>query len=293
LILGFLKYVLRVLLPHGDARLELVEDKSSEHDLGAITPSVAIIIPTRDKVELLSKCVSSILEKTSYPNFKIVIVDNMSTELETAEYLAKIAEAGVAILKYRLPFNFSAICNLAVQFTTEEYVCFLNNDTEVIEPRWLSHLVDHQIGTDAGVVGSILKYPDGSIQHAGIALNHRGVAGHVPAAKLMSGASKELEGGVCHEVSAVTFACALISRGLFNLLGPMDEAFRVGLNDVDYCLRASEAGFKNIVCSRSFLIHHESATRIKPRSLMGLPRALSEVIRFLRKWPKITERFYK
>jgi glycosyltransferase involved in cell wall biosynthesis len=151
-------------------------EKSSTNQI--FEPKVSIIIPTRDKPKLLRACIESIRENTNYSNYELLIVDNSSIEPETKDLLAQYEPEGVSILQYPGTFNYSAICNFAATKATGDYLCFLNNDTEVITKNWLSSMVDHASKSSTGLVGAILSYPNKSIQHMGIALGYTGIAGH-------------------------------------------------------------------------------------------------------------------
>jgi GT2 family glycosyltransferase len=180
----------------------------------------------------------------------------------------------VRIIEYPQKFNYSAICNLAALNSTAEYLCFLNNDTEVIEPDWLGNLVDHASQSNIGVVGSLLLYPDSTIQHAGIALGSTGVAGHPYSGDTQKMAN--LQG--CFSVSGATFACVVIAANKFNEIGGLDELLPVGLNDVDFCVRAAKAGLLNLVCTRNVLFHAESKSRKSMKSMVGAFRAVRDVL---------------
>lgn len=254
-------------------------DHSGHHSSIHVGPVVTIVIPTKDKIKLLRACIESIIERTSYANYEILVVDNQSIELETQAYLDALVSEKIRVLRYPHPFNFSKILNFASREAAGEIFCFLNNDTEVIESDWLAHLVDHAIFPEIGVVGALLRYPSGTIQHAGIALGYSGVAGHPFAG------SREisLPRSSCFEVSAVTFACAIVTRLNFEKLSGLDEKLPVGLNDVDFGARSSIAGLHNIVCTRANLIHHESQTRRRMQSVLGAVRAFRDVLYFAKK----------
>lgn len=257
-------------------------DRREDHQKQESIPSVTVVIPTRDKADLLKACVESVLGKTSYPNFKVVVVNNQSIEQSTLAYLEELKPRGITVLDFPKPFNFSEIANFASANDASEFLCFLNNDTEVLEPNWLSHLVDHALAPEVGLVGSKLLYGNGAVQHFGIALGFTGAAGH-PYSGIQS---QELPEGLdesCFEVSGVTFACALVSRENYISLGGLDVKFRVGLNDVDFALRLKEINKKSIVCARSGLTHHESRSRNSMTSLQGATQALMEVIEFTRR----------
>jgi GT2 family glycosyltransferase len=233
----------------------------------------------------LSKCIQSVKAKTTYPNFEILVVDNQSHEPASFELFSKLKDQGVRVLDFDQPFNYSAISNLAVDNASGDYICLLNNDTEVISSNWLSSMMVHAARTSTGFVGSVLLTLSGSVQHAGLALGFAGIAEHAYAGAQMNRVEPKEAVSTCHEVEAVTFACALISKKKYLALGGLDETFSVGLNDVDACVKASESGLTNILCSNAVLTHIESATRPKALSAKGAYRALSEVRRFLAKHP--------
>jgi GT2 family glycosyltransferase len=241
-------------------------------------PKVSIIIPTRDKSELLSKCVDSVRAKTKYSNYEILIVNNMSSDVSTLSLLEGYQKSGIRVLNYSEPFNYSKICNLAAAESDGEMLCFLNNDTEILSENWLSSMVNHASEGDTGVVGGVLTYPDGSIQHMGVALGYTGVAGH-PYRGLSP--DKCLPAG-CYEVSCVTFACAVVSKRKFQDIGGLDENYPFGFNDVDFCVRSTSAGYKNIMCLEARLTHSESQTRKRTLTFAGATQAAKDVVRFLR-----------
>ena len=255
------------------------KDHNSHSTNTSLEPKVSIIIPTRDKPKLLRACIESIRENTNYSNYELLIVDNSSIESETKDLLDQYESEGVSILKYPGVFNYSAICNFAATKATGDYLCFLNNDTEVVSKNWLSSMVDHASVSGTGLVGAVLSYPNGSIQHSGIALGYTGIAGHP-----YRGESKqEFVPESCFQVSAVTFACALISASKFREMGAMDEKFPSGFNDVDISIRSSNHNYNNIVCVKAELIHREAQTRPKSLSLKGFSQAVGDVFFILRK----------
>jgi GT2 family glycosyltransferase len=264
-------------------RLSHLVSFDSDHDAVSATttlePKVSIIIPTKDKAKLLRACIESIRENTNYSNYELIIVDNSSRERETKHLLAQYESEGVSIPKYPGDFNYSAICNFAATKATGDYLCFLNNDTEVVSVNWLSSMVEHASKESNGLVGAVLSYPNGSIQHTGIALGYTGIAGHP-----YRGESKgECVPESCFQVCAVTFACALISTRKFWEIGALDENFPSGFNDVDISIRSSNHDYNNIVCVKAELIHREAQTRPKSQSLSGFSRAVTDVIGILRK----------
>jgi len=257
----------------------------SAESISQTPPLVTIIIPTRDKADLLDRCIQSVKEKTAYKNFEILVVDNQSREQASFELFSKLKSEGVRLLSFDRPFNYSAISNLAVNHANGDYICLLNNDTEVISSNWLSSMISHATNASTGFVGSILLSPGGAIQHAGLALGFAGIAEHAFAGQAVDQVEPQEAVSTCHAVEAVTFACALISKEKYLYLGGLDERFAVGLNDVDACIRASKSGFTTVLCSKAVLTHVESATRPKALSARGALRAFSEVRKFLAKHP--------
>lgn len=247
-------------------------------------PKVSILIPTRDSLDLIRNCVTSVIGITSYPNYEILILDNDSVEPETKEYFSTIADSRVRIVLTPGPFNYSKIMNSGVNFSTGELICALNNDTVILESTWLADMVSHLAATEVGVVGALLKYPNGAIQHAGIALGYSGTAGHVFAGQFPNKAQEQ--NGIttrCYPVSAATFACALTAKSSWVRVGGLDESLKVGLNDVDYCLRLKKIGLGTVICTKSPVIHLESQSRKSMKSIAGFTRAAVDVIRFNQK----------
>ena len=242
---------------------------------------VCIIIPARDGIPLLSRCVESIVSKTSYTDYEIVIVNNDSETPEAREYFAKLRHR---LLHFRGPFNFSAINNFAVEKTQCPWLLFLNNDVEVIEPDWLSVMVEHVQRQEVGAVGARLLYPDGTVQHAGVVLGVGGIAQHAfrdfPAED--PGVNRQLQ--VTRNYSSVTGACLLTRRDVFEEVGGFDEErLPVTFNDVDLCLKMRRAGYLVVYTPFAKLYHHESATR--RRSVEALE---TDVMR--ERWPDLLAR---
>ena len=252
-------------------------------------PKVSIVIPTRDKSDLLKRCVDSIMQYTTETNFELVIVDNKSTENSTVVYLDGLSKLGITVLSYPKSFNYSAICNMAAEKATGEYLCFLNNDTEVLEPNWLSSMVDHASQPLVGLVGAVLTFPDGKLQHMGVALGYTGVAGHPGRGEDPKSSLPEH----CFQVSAITFACAVISADKFKSLGGLSEEFPVAFNDVDISIRATNSNLVNVVCTRAHLLHGESQTRSRTQSFGGLFQGMRDVLMLIRVHNRsLTENFF-
>ena len=241
-------------------------------------PEVTIIIPTRDRIDLLRPCLASIQTLTNYPKYRILVLDNDSKEPESHKFFSAIESEVITVTPAPGEFNYSKIMNHGVDAANTDLVCLLNNDTVVQSPHWLTDMVSHIEESSVGLVGGLLTYPGGSIQHAGIALGYRGLAGHVFAGQMPGRSTPATEH--CYEVSATTFACALTSRQLWNELQGLDEDFKVGLNDVDFGLRLSAAGHKTVVCSHAQLVHLESKSRKSMRALKGASQAITEVLNF-------------
>lgn len=235
--------------------------------LPAKLPLVSLIIPTRDGLEELRTCIESICEKTTYPNYEILVVDNQSTCSHTLAYLQEL-ETGmrhgerIRVLSYNHPFNYSAINNFAVQHANGEVLGLINNDVEVISPEWLSEMVSHAIRPNIGCVGAKLYYPDGSIQHAGVVLGIGGVAGH--SHKYFPGSAEGYFGRLraIHNVSAVTGAVLVVEKKIYENLGGLNiVGLPVAFNDVDFCIKVQKAGYMNLWTPFGELYHHESKTR--------------------------------
>jgi len=226
-------------------------------------PLVSIVVPTRDGIAVLRQCVESVLSLTAYSRYELLIVDNQSTDAATLAYLVDVGRRpGVRVLPYRKPFNFSAINNFAAREAAGELLCLLNNDTQVITPGWLDEMAGHLLQEGVGVVGAKLYYPDGRVQHGGVTVGPGGCANH-----LHAGVGRN-DPGYCgrallaQECSAVTAACLLTRRDLYQKLGGLNERWLpVTFNDVDFCLRAWNAGYRVIYTPHAELFHHESATR--------------------------------
>ena len=231
-------------------------------------PRVSIIIPTKDSADRLKKCIDSIKKKTSYKNYEIIVINNNSTEDRTFEYLEEISKSpDITILKYDIPFNFSAINNFAALNSNGEYLLFLNNDTEVISDDWLSAMIEHAQRKEVGAVGCKLLYPDNTIQHAGLILGisgipgKAGVGGHSHKHILDAAPGYYGRPHVIQNLSAVTAACVMIRKNTFNEIGGFDEKFAVAFNDVDLCLNIRDKGYLIVYTPYAVLYHHESLSR--------------------------------
>ena len=242
---------------------------------------VCIIIPVRDAIPLLSRCIDSIVKKTSYPDYEIVIVNNDSQSEEARDYFSRTTHR---LLHFQGPFNFSAINNFAVEQTQCPWLLFLNNDVEVIDSDWLGVMVEHVQRPEVGAVGARLLYPNNTIQHAGVVLGVGGIAQHAfrgfPAED--PGVNRQLQ--VTRNYSSVTGACMMTRREVFDEVGGFDEErLPVTFNDVDLCLKMRRAGYLIVYTPFAKLYHHESASR--RRSVEALE---TDVMR--ERWPDLLER---
>ena len=226
-------------------------------------PKVSIIIPTKDRIDLLSVCINGLLHNTDYENVEILIIDNESQEEKTREYfdsLEKIEK--IRIVSFPGEFNFSAINNFAVGKSSGEVVVLLNNDVEIIHKDWLTELVSHAMRPGIGAVGCRLYYPDDYVQHDGIIVGIGGVAGYAHPRMERSASGAFGRSSVICNYSAVTAAVLAIKRSTFNEVSGFDEEnLAVAFNDVDFCLRLGEAGYRNLYTPFAELYHHESVTR--------------------------------
>jgi O-antigen biosynthesis protein len=233
------------------------------YQLPTSLPLVSIIIPTKNGLELLKRCINSIFEKTEYTNYEILIIDNGSDELATLEYLQLISrKPNVRVLHDARPFNYSQLNNGAVRVARGEVICLLNNDIEVISSGWLSELVSHALRPDVGAVGAKLLFPDDTIQHAGILLKVTGIAAHAHKGFPRNAHGYFSRANLIQDFSAVTGACLVVKKSLYQYVGGLNETeLAVAFNDVDFCMRIREAGYRNIWTPYAELYHHESATR--------------------------------
>ena len=221
---------------------------------------VSVIIPTYDQVDLLSKCVSSLERTVDLERAELLIVNNASIEQDSYTYFRELrSRKYVTIVDYSAPFNYSKINNFAVRHATGEYLLFLNNDTEALEPGWIEAMLEQAQRPEVGAVGCRLFFPgtERRIQHAGVILGMTGVAGH--AHKWRKSADSTFYGpNRVTNYSAVTGACLMMRRGVFDLVGGFDEEFAVAFNDIDLCLRLGQRGFRTVYTPFATLIHHES-----------------------------------
>lgn len=223
-------------------------------------PLVSIIIPNKDHVDMLDKCLRSI-QKSSYRNYEVIIVENNSVEEATFDYYKKIASDRIRVVYWEGIFNYSAINNFGAKAAQGEYLLLLNNDVEVITENWLEELLSNCQRPDVGIVGAKLYYPDDTVQHAGIIIGIGGVAGNV-----FVGLPRKFTGyfhkaSIQQDLSAVTAACMMVKRSVYEEMGGLEEKLQVAFNDVDFCLRVRKAGYLVVFDPYVELYHYESKTR--------------------------------
>lgn len=222
---------------------------------------VSIIIPTRDRADLLGACLHSLLERTAHTVYEILVVDNGSKEKETFQLFSSLPPERVRVLRDDMPFNFSRLNNMAVREARGAYLCMLNNDIEVIDGDWLGELLSFAVRPEVGCVGARLWYADGTLQHGGIIVGLGGSAGHAHRKLAKSQPGYCGRALLVQSMSTVTAACLLVRRDVFDAVGGLDEDLPESYNDVDFCLRVQAAGYRNIWTPFAELTHHESATR--------------------------------
>lgn len=256
---------------------ENTESHRVVHALPDPAPLASIIIPTRDRLELLERCVESIRARTDYRPFEIIVVDNGSVEARTLAFFRRAeGENIIRVLTDTDPFNYSRLNNRAAAQARGDLLVFLNNDTEIDEPGWLGEMVSHALQPEVGAVGARLWYPDGTLQHGGVVLGLGGVAGHA-FPHIPRGHPGYFNRAMLQQnCSAVTGACLVVRKAVFEELGGFDEVnLGVTFNDIDFCLRLAERGYRVVLTPYANLIHHESASR-------GHQRTPEEQAQFLR-----------
>lgn len=258
--------------------------------LPKLSPLVSIIIPTRDQKEMTEQAVTSILDKTNYPEYEILIIDNGSQKNETIDWFSTIQQLRprVKVLRYDHPFNYSAINNFGVTHSNGSILALINNDIEVISPEWLTEMVRHAIRAEIGCVGAKLYYSNDTIQHAGVILGIGGVAGH--SHKYFPRSHDGYFGRLrlTQNLSAVTAAALLVRKNVYQEVNGLDEVnLPVAFNDVDFCLRVMHAGYRNIWTPYAELYHHESVSRGIDDTPEKQKRFAREVEYMKMKWGKL------
>lgn len=255
---------------------------------------ISILIPNKDHADDLRRCIDSIKERSTYDNYEVIIIENNSTEDATFAYYKTMEnQEKIKVVTYEGEFNYSKINNFGTKYATGEYLLLLNNDTQVITMNWLEAMLMYAQRPDVGAVGAKLYYGDHTIQHAGIVLGlgaHR-TAGHTH--YKINHDNLGYMGRLCYaqNVSAVTGACLMVRRSLFEELGGLDESFKIALNDVDFCLRLRERGYLNVFTPFAELYHFESASRgIDIQDEAKAKRYEEEAEQFRSKWKAVLEK---
>lgn len=257
------------------------------------TPLVSIIIPTRDRADLLGTCLQSLWETSTYPRIEILIIDNGSVRKETLGLLRRAVKRGARVLSRPGPFNYAALNNQAAGEAAGEVLCFLNNDTQVLSPDWLHQMLVLLQHPDAGAVGAKLLWANGLVQHGGVVVGPHQLAAHVGNGWTAEEPGYFNRNQLIQQWSAVTAACMLTPKELFLDSGSFDSvSFPVAFNDVDYCLRLRKHGKKILWTPRAQLMHHESASRGKDVSAGQTARSDMEMHRFRTRWGYYDDPFY-
>jgi O-antigen biosynthesis protein len=247
-------------------------------------PRVSVIIPTRNRLDLLSTCIAG-LASADYSDLEVIVVDNDSEDPATLDFLETLQERGMRVLRHAGPFNYSAINNRAVAEATGDLVCLLNNDVAMLSPDWLTIMATQALRDDVGAVGAQLLYPDGRIQHAGVVIGVGNAAGHAHRFLRPDDAGYFRRHALPQFVSAVTAACLVVRRDRFLAVGALDETrFPVAFNDVDLCLRLNERGWQSFYEPRAVLVHHESVSRGFDRDPVRAARFAGELAALQERW---------
>ena len=254
-------------------------------------PKVSIVIPTRDRLDILSQCIGSVLQLTNYSDYEIIIIDNESTEPSTFDYFEQLkALDNIRVLQYGGEFNYSAINNYAVEEATGSVITLMNNDIEVIEKNWLREMVGHALRPEIGCVGAKLLYKNNMIQHAGVILGIGGVAGHGHKYFDVESAGYFSRLHLTQNMSAVTAACLTIEKRLYQQVGGLNEGdLKIAFNDVDFCLRIGRLGLRNIWTPYALLYHHESVSRGHENTQEKQLRFKQEALYMREQWGEILE----
>ncbi|MFZ6053174.1 glycosyltransferase [Halocola ammonii] len=254
---------------------------------------VSIIIPTKDKADVLSVCLESVFEKSTYPNFEVVLVDNNSEEKATFELIEKWEKEEpnrFKCVRSEQPFNFSHLMNFGRSHASGDFLILLNNDTKVISADWIEGMVEQSQRDELGVVGAKLLYPNETVQHAGVVIGLGGAAGHVLVGEHREGPGYFNYVNLLNNYSALTAACFMVRTEIYDEMGGFDESFEVEYNDVDFCLRCLDAGYRNVYVPHVELYHFESISRGHPHlTKESMERHKREIKQLRQRWSKYIE----
>jgi len=263
----------------------------TKYTLPTERPLVSILIPTRDQVASLQRCLDSIFHKTDYPAYELIVLDNQSYDSEALEFLAALKNRErVRVERIEGSFNYSQLNNRGVQLSGGHFIALLNNDVEVINDEWLSELVSRAMRPEVAMVGARLWYSNGTIQHAGVILGAGGIASHAHLGLRRFHPGYFSRAHLAQDLSAVTTACALVKREAYMQIGGFDSNLAVTFNDVDFCLRLRQAGYRIVWTPDAQLIHHESTSRGVEDSPPKQTRFLAEVEYMKSKWGNVLQR---
>ena len=258
-------------------------------------PLVSVLIPNRENPEVLRVCVESILRKTSYPNYEIVITESGSTGTETFALYDRLSQdPHVHVVRFPKkpdePFNYSRKCNFGAKHCRGDFLLLLNSDTEAIAPDWIDEMLGFAARSDVGVVGALLIFGEGTVQHAGLMHRAGGLPDHIE--RRVPALSPGVAGRLLHvqEYQAVTFACAMVRTSVWRELGGLDESFAVAFNDVDFCYRVREHGLKVVWTPFAKLFHHESLVRGSDHVGPNRKRFLGEIAHLRQRWGALLAR---
>jgi glycosyltransferase involved in cell wall biosynthesis len=250
-------------------------------------PLVSIIIPTKDNYELLSTCINSILTRSSYKNYEIIIIDNQTTQIEALTYLEYLNSIeNIQVIKYNKIFNYAEINNYAVKYANGTFLAFLNNDIEVLHSRWLDEMLQHAQRKEIGIVGAKLYYPDRTIQHGGVILGIGGIAGHAHKYFEQDSHGYFSRLKIIQNYSALTAACIVMKKVVFDEVSGFEEELEIAYNDVDLSLKVLRKGYRNLWTPYAQLIHHESKSRGQEDTIEKRKRFEKEQRFMKKKWGK-------
>jgi O-antigen biosynthesis protein len=248
-------------------------------------PKVSVIVPTRDRADLLGPCLGGIAGTSYSGQLELIIVDNGTVDGDALRIIDEHEARGAKVIRDKGPFNFSRLNNSATEIATGEFLCFYNNDVEPIDPAWLQHMMRHALDERSGAIGALLLYPSGRIQHAGVAVGLGGAAGHVQKGVRPEEPRFRTWHSVTREVTAVTGAVMVVRKSHFAAVGAFDEAaFPVAFNDVDLCLRLKQAGLRNIFVAEARLLHRESESRGDDRRPERAAKFAAELAALQQRW---------
>lgn len=252
-------------------------------------PMISILIPNKDHIQELDKCISSIEKKSKYENYEYIIIENNSEKEETFQYYKDLENENpkVKVVYWDKEFNYSAINNYGAKFAKGDYLLLLNNDTEIINDTCLEELVGYCMHDNVGAVGARLYYEDDTIQHAGVIVGFGGIAGHAFIG-LPRSANGYFSRIICaQDLSAVTAACMMVKRSVFEEVGGLDESLKVAFNDIDFCMKIREKGYLIVYNPYAELYHYESKSRGLEDTKEKVERFNGEIAKFAHKWPEI------